>query len=111
MTKEIMIGDVPVKFTGNAATTYRYKQLFQRDILKSFMAQGTDIDTDMIMELAYVMHLQAEGAGNEAFNKSSFESYLAWLDGLDFVEMLTAAPEILSIWADTSKQASASKKN
>lgn len=110
MTKELMVGGVPVKFTGNAATAYRYKQLFQRDLIRSFLENGNDIDIDMITELAYVMHLQADGSTNEGFNAVSFEDYLTWLDGFEFIDLMTAAPQILGLWADTSKQTSKVKK-
>ena len=49
MTKEITIGGIPVKFAGNAATTYRYKQLFHTDILKAFMDNGVNLDIDRIL--------------------------------------------------------------
>jgi hypothetical protein len=110
MTREIQIGGAPVKFTGNAATTYRYRQLFNRDLIRAFMQQGTDLDTDMIMELSFVMHLQAEGADNARFNSVSAEDYIAWLEGFEFLDVLGAAPEILGLWADSSKPVVRSKK-
>lgn len=110
MTKEIMIGGVPMRFTGNAATPYRYKQVFHNDILKIFMEQGTAMETDRIMELAYVMHLQAEGYTNERYITETSDDYIAWLEQIDFSEFLTSVPEILSVWIDTSKQSSIAKK-
>lgn len=110
MTRDIKVGSVPVKFTGNAATTYRYKQLFKRDLIKEFMERGSDLDTDMIIELAYVMNLQASGATTETFNSTSFEDYLAWLDGFEFLDILGAAPEILGLWADNAQQVAKAKK-
>lgn len=110
MTKEITIGGIPVKFAGNAATTYRFKQLFKLDMLKLFMEKGTDIEIDRIIELAYVMHLQAEGYTTEQFNAETEDDYIAWLEQFDFTELLQHAPEILGIWVDTSKQRSKSKK-
>lgn len=110
MTKEIMIGGVPMSFTGNAATPYRYKQVFHEDILKIFMEQGTAMETDRIMELAYIMHLQAEGYTNEDYITVTGDDYIAWLEGLDFSEFLAVVPEILSVWIDTSKQSSTAKK-
>lgn len=110
MTKEIIIGGVPVKFAGNAATTYRYKQLFGTDILKLFMENGTNIDIDRILELAYVMHLQAEGYTTEQFTAETIEEYIAWLEEFDVTSLLQKAPEILSVWVDMSKQQSKAKK-
>jgi hypothetical protein len=110
MTKEIVIGGIPVKFAGNAATTYRYRQLFKLDMLRLFMEKGTDLDIDRIIELAYVMHLQAEGYTTEQFNAETTDDYIAWLERFDFTELLQRAPEILGVWVDTSKQQSKSKK-
>lgn len=110
MTKEIMIGGVPVVFTGNSATTYRYKQVFHHDLLKIFMEQGTNMETERLIELAYVMHLQAEGYTNEQYNAETFENYLTWLEQFDFSELLTSAPDILGVWVDTSKTGSVAKK-
>lgn len=91
MTKEITIGGIPVKFAGNAATTYRFKQLFKLDMLKLFMEKGTDIEIDRIIELAYVMHLQAEGYTTEQFNAETEDDYIAWLEQFDFTELLKFA--------------------
>ena len=110
MTKEFVIGGVPVKFSGNAATTYRYKQVFHNDILKLFMEQGTSLEVDRIIELAYVMHLQAEGYTTEQYNAETKEDFFAWLEQFDFTELLTCAPEILSVWVDTNKTSSKAKK-
>lgn len=110
MTKEIIIGGIPVKFAGNAATTYRYKQLFGTDILKLFMENGTSLDIDRIMELAYVMHLQAEGYTTEQFTGETTEDYIAWLEQFDITSLLQKAPEILGVWVDMSKQQSKAKK-
>ena len=110
MTKEFIIGGVPMRFTGNSATTYRYKQVFHNDILKIFMEQGQSMETERILELAYIMHLQAEGYTNEQYNAETFDDYVAWLEQFSFSEFLTSAPDILSVWVDTSKQGSVAKK-
>lgn len=110
MTKEFIIGGVPMKFTGNSATTYRYKQVFHGDILKMFMEQGTNLEAERIMELAYVMHLQAEGYTTEQYNAEILDNYFAWLEQFDFSELLTSAPDILGVWVDTSKTGSTAKK-
>ena len=86
----------------------RYKLC--EDMLKLFMEKGTDLDIDRIIELAYVMHLQAEGYTTEQFNAETEDDYIAWLEQFDFTELLQHAPEILGIWVDTSKQQSKSKK-
>lgn len=110
MTKEIKIGGVPVKFCGNAATTFRYKSIFKRDILKDFIDKGTDIDLDEIIELAYVLKLQAEGYTNEQLAGIGYGDFVAWLETMDFLDLMNAAPEILSVWVDTNKQMSKAKK-
>lgn len=110
MTREFTIGGVPIKFTGNSATTYRYKQVFHGDILKMFIEQGTNLEAERIMELAYVMHLQAEGYTTEQYNAETLDNYFAWLEQFDFKEFITSAPDILSVWVDTAKQGSIAKK-
>ena len=110
MTKEITIGGIPVRFAGNAATTYRYKQLFRTDILKAFMDNGVNLDIDRILELAYVMHLQAKGYTTEQFTAETADDYVAWLEQFDITSLLQKAPEILGVWVDMTKQQSKPKK-
>jgi len=105
-----MIGSVPVKFTGNAATAYRFKQLFRHDLMKAFMEQGQNMDTDTILELAFVMKCQGEGFTSEQFNQLTEDDYVEWLGGMDFITLMEAVPEIIGVWADTSKITVKSKK-
>ena len=76
---------------------------------KRYAKHAESINT-RIIELAYVMHLQAEGYTTEQFNAETEDDYIVWLEQFDFTELLQHAPEILGIWVDTSKQQSKSKK-
>ena len=103
----------PMPFLANAATPIRLKQLFQVDFWKTFGTQAEATDEanitenlDVISELAYVMHCQAE---KRDMMQETFEKYVDWLEGLDGMAVLTNAPKIISLYIDMERQGSVAK--
>lgn len=107
MTKEILIGDSVVKMTGNAATALRFRQVFGSDLLRLFSEQGEAMDINNVLELGYIMTLQAAGSD---FVGISAADYVSWLEGFETMDMFTAAKDIVGVWIDTNKTASKAKK-
>lgn len=104
MTGNVVIGNETVTMCANAATAIRYKQVFNRDLLKLF---NKDMDIDTIFELGFIMHEQAENAD---FNQITLDDYLEWLAGFEQMDLLNAAKEIVTLWTGTTKTESRSKK-
>ena len=99
-------------FMANAATPIRLKQIFQTDFWKTFgtkeevTEENITENLDVISELAYVMHCQAEKRDMMAEN---FEKYVAWLETLDGIAILNKASEIISLYISMEQQGSSAK--
>lgn len=107
MTKDITIGGAVVKMSGNAATAIRFKQVFGADLLRSFSEQGENLDINIVLQLGYVMYLQASGSDFVGVGAGDF---LTWLEGFETMDMFNAAKDIVSVWIDTNKTAVKAKK-
>ena len=107
MTKEVLIGDTAVKMTGNAATALRFRQVFGSDILKLFNEQGANLDINVILELGFVMRLQALGSDFVGVGEVDF---IQWLEQFETMDVFMAAKDIVDIWIDTNKTATKPKK-
>lgn len=109
MTSEIRIGLKPVMICGNAATPIRYKQVFHEDLLKAVgRMTPEDFDVVTLMQLAFIMNRQAEGAD---FRAVTFDMFCEWLEQFEQDEFLEKVGEILNLWIRTSQTSVASKKN
>ncbi len=108
MTGTIQIGDKSITFCGNAATPIRYKQVFRQDLLMSFKGMSPDgLDTDLILQLAFIMAEQAEGTD---FNSVTFDAYVDWLEQFEENDILQAMPDIVNLWMNNSKASVKAKK-
>lgn len=111
MFRELQIGEKTVGMVANAATPYRYKQVHGEDLLPYFSGKRTEEDQSlMIMQLAYVMTMQAEG---NDFKKLNFDTYLEWLTQFDAMDLMGGkiAGEVLAIYTENTKTFSEPKKN
>lgn len=99
-------------FAANAATPVRLKQLFQVDFWKVFGSQSEVTEEnvtenlDVISELAYVMHCQAE---KRDIMQENFDKYVDWLETLDGTAILTKAGEIIALYIQMEQQGSKAK--
>lgn len=94
--------------SGNAATSIRYKQVFNRDLLVSFAGMNEGgYDLDMLKELAFVMAKQADSAN---FMSLTDEDYITWLEQFEEVDLIGAMQDIVALWLDNTKNAVTSKK-
>lgn len=112
MYREMNLGEIQVKMLSNAATPYRYKQVFQEDLLAFFSGQENTASeqTEMVMQLAYIMAMQAEKADFTCLN---FEKYLEWAEQFDLMDLMgpKASKEILEVYMGNTKTSSSAKKN
>ena len=94
---KIEIGEKTFNFRSSAATEMLYKQVFKKDLLKSFMAfsaladtkeateeniEEINASTQQVLYLGFIMAMQAEMTAKEVKNLT-YDDYLEWLDGIE----------------------------
>lgn len=112
MTKEDG-SSIDVPFLANAATPFRYKAVFGRDLLVLFQTSFSNgaYDIDFVTELAYVMAMQAQGkSGGVDLNKISKDDMLIWLEQFDGFELVNKSKDIIEVYLGNSNISSKEKK-
>lgn len=101
MFKKITIDDREIEFAANAATPFRFKQVFHKDLFSILgnedKAQNEGVEA--ITQLAYIMAKQAEKADMNKLNEDEFMSWLEDFSGMAFVN---AAEEIVNVYMDST---------
>ena len=101
MYGKVMIGSHEVEFLANAATPFRYTQIFKDDFMGEITTDLTDAKaTSVFSRLAYVMACQAD---KKDMDKLNGESCLKWLEKFEFQDFVGALPEIAAIYAGTAQ--------
>ena len=122
MYKEINLttndgGEKAFKFLATGTTAYRYRQIFNQDLMvqlnkmKTFQDGGASDETadSMIFEkLAFIMNAQAEGKNMNTLN---FDSFLEWADQFSGMELITHALEIIELYLGSKITRSIPKKD
>lgn len=113
MTKSITLeGGKELKLAANAATPFRYKQLFDMDLLRIFQ-QSTQSEEDgmilgdVIAQLAFIMNRQAEGAN---MNSISMDEFYSWLEDFEAMDFVTAGQSIIDVYLSSTKTSVDAKK-
>ena len=113
MTKNITLeGGKELKLAANAATPFRYKQLFGADLLKLFQ-QNTDIKqneftlSESVTQLAFIMNSQAEGVN---MNTLSMDEFFAWLEDFEPMELVLVGQDIINTYLSSSMPTVNTKK-
>ena len=105
------------KFLSSGTTAYRYRQVFNQDLMvqlskmKTFQDGGASeemADSTIFDKLAFIMNAQAEGKDMKTLN---FDSFLEWADEFPGMEILTHAPEIIELYLGTKITKSVPKKD
>lgn len=109
MYKEIQIGEKTIGLKATASTTYRFKQVFKRDILKVMMdtSGAQQAEEDDVMRLAYIMAMSARG---EDMSKLNDDSYIGWLDQFDPMDLFVAQEDILEVFQGNRRTEETQKK-
>ena len=100
MHKTITVDGKEMEFTANAATPYRYKQVFKKDMLQilSDPARAEKEGVEVVTELAYVMNKQAEKTN---MNSLDYDTFIEWLEGFEPLAFFDCSDEIMSVYADS----------
>ena len=99
------------KFLATGTTAYRYRQVFQQDLMvqlsKMQAFQDETADSTIFEKLAFIMNAQAEGKN---MNQLNFDSFLEWADQFAGAELITHAPEIVELYLGSKITKSIPKK-
>lgn len=113
MTKSITLeGGKEVKLAANAATPFRFKQLFGSDLLRIFQQSTKSEDDGMtlgevVTQMAFIMNRQAEGAN---MNDISMDDFFSWLEGFEAMDFVNAGEEIINVYLSSTKTSVEAKK-
>lgn len=101
MYKKITIDGKELEFAANAATPFRYKQVFKSDLfyVLSDEKRAEEQGAEAIMRLAYIMNKQAEKAD---MNKLNEEDFISWLEGYSALAFINAADQIMTVYTDSA---------
>ena len=100
MFAKLKIGEKEVELSANAATPFRYKQVFHKDIFSVFgnEKKAEEEGFETIAQLAYVMAKSAEKAD---MNKLNEEDFIGWLEGFEPMDFANSAEDILNTYMGT----------
>lgn len=96
-----------LKLAANAATKYRYREIFGEDMLVAIASAGEDlaVTAELYEKMAYVMMLQAE----KKAASGSKDGFMEWLDTLSANDIIDNAEEIIDIYMSNKKTLSKEK--
>jgi hypothetical protein len=102
MFKTLNIDGKEVEFSANAATPFRYRQIFHKDLLSILgneeKAQNEGVEA--VTELAFIMAKQAEKADMGKLNE---EMFFEWLEGFGSMAFVNNAEDILNIYMESTE--------
>lgn len=105
----VTIGGKGVEMVANAASPYRFKQIFREDFLKrAIETNGNEAESvDLFVRMGFIMAKQAEKAD---FGKLNEDSFFLWLEDFEPSDVQMAAGEIANIYAGNAETSSTPKK-
>jgi len=105
MVKTVTIDGREIKLAANAATPFRFRQMFKKDLLQILgneeKAEAEGIDA--ISGLAFIMAKQAEGAD---ISKMTENDYISWLEEFGPMSFIESAQDILNAYTDQEQTTS-----
>jgi len=102
MFKTIVIDGNEMEFAANAATPFRYKQVFKADLFAILgnEQKAEEEGAEAVTRLAYIMHNQAKKADMGKLNEDDF---IAWLEGFSAMAFINTAEEIINVYMDSAE--------
>ena len=113
MTKNITLeGGKELKLAANAATPFRYKQLFGDDLLRIFQESTESKEKEItlsetVTQLAFIMNRQAEGVN---MNTLSMDEFFTWLENFEPMEIVLVGQEIINTYLSSAQTSVVAKK-
>lgn len=100
MYKTVTIGGKQVEMLANAATPYRYSQVFHDDFMQEITTDVTDAKaTNLFTRLGYIMAMQA---AKSDMAKLNVESFIAWLEQFGPQDVVEALQDIAAVYSGTA---------
>ena len=101
MFTKIKVDGNEMEFAANAATPFRFKQVFKKDLLAIFAdeAKAQTEGIEAVSELAFIMNKQAEKAD---MNRLTYEEFITWLEGFEPMAFVNASEEIITAYTDST---------
>lgn len=102
MYRKIEIDGREIEFAANAATPFRYKQVFGKDLFGIFgNAEKAETEgVEAVTELAYIMAKQAEKAD---MGKLNYEEFINWLENFSAMAFIENAEQIMNVYMESAK--------
>lgn len=110
MRKTILIGSESVEMVANAATPFRFKNVFKKDLLKIFSAadeENASLQMEAGQMLAFIMAKQAEKVD---MNTLTEENFYEWLEGFMSSDLYDCLDDFVDLWQASQKTSSTPKK-
>lgn len=101
MFKKITIEGNEIEFAANAATPFRFKQVFKKDLF-AILGNEQKAETEgveAVTQLAFIMAKQAEKAD---MNKLTEDGFIEWLEGFGPMAFVNSAEDILAVYMDST---------
>jgi len=101
MYKTVMVDGKAMGLSANAATPFRYKQVFKSDLFAVLgnEKRAEEEGAEVVTKLAYIMHNQAEKAD---MNKLNEDDFITWLEGFSAMAFINAADDIVNVYMDST---------
>ena len=112
MFKKVTIDGNELEFAANAATPFRYKQLFGDDLLRIFQESTESKEKEItlsetVTQLAFIMNRQAEGVN---MNTLSVDEFFTWLENFEPMEIVLVGQEIINTYLSSAQTSVVAKK-
>lgn len=101
MIKTVSIEGKDMELAANAATPFRFRQVFKKDLLAILgnEKKAEEEGFETIMQLAFIMAKQAEKADMTKLNEDTF---IEWLENFGSMAFVEAAEDILNVYMDST---------
>lgn len=101
MFKTVIVDGNEMELAANAATPFRYRQIFKSDLF-AILGNEEKVETEgveVVTKLAYIMNNQAKKADMGKLNEDGF---IEWLEGFSSMAFVNAAEDILNVYMDST---------
>jgi len=105
MFKKVTVDGKELELSANAATLFRFKQVFHKDLIGILgNEEKAEVEgVEAVTELAYIMAKSAEKAD---MNKLNYDDFISWLEGFEPMAFIDSAEDILNVYMSSAKSTS-----
>lgn len=96
----VTIGGKDIAMLANAATPYRYQQIFHEDFIKKVTGKDEAEPADFFAKIGFTMAMQA---AKKDMGKLSIAEFFAWLEEFEPSDVFSATDAIADIYNGNTK--------